>query len=148
MIMRDVLIALLPTMVLGVWAHGPYAALVILLSITAAVLTEYVFDRITKRGSTVTDASAILTGLLLALTLPADVPVYIPVLGSVFAILVVKCLFGGLGHNIMNPALAGRAFLLISFGTAMTGYTLDGVSAATPLAELASGCKHSKTPEF
>ena len=66
-------------------------------------------------------------------------PVYVPVLGSVFAILVVKCLFGGLGHNIMNPALAGRAFLLISFGVAMTGYTLDGVSAATPLSEIASG---------
>lgn len=138
-VMRDVLLALLPTTVLGVWAHGWYSALIILLSITAAVLTEYTFDRITKRGNTVTDGSAILTGLLLALTLPANVPVYIPVLGSVFAILVVKCLFGGLGHNIMNPALAGRSFLLISFGTAMTGYTLDGVSAATPLAELTSG---------
>ena len=138
-VMRDVLLALMPTTVLGIWAHGAYSALIILLSITAAVLTEYVFDRITKRGNTVTDCSAILTGLLLALTLPANVPVYIPVLGAVFAILVVKCLFGGLGHNFMNPALAGRSFLLISFGTAMTGYTLDGVSAATPLAELASG---------
>ena len=138
-VMRDVLLALLPTTVLGVWAHGWYSALIILLSITSAVLTEYVFDRVTKRPNTVTDGSAILTGLLLALTLPASVPVYIPVLGAVFAILVVKCLFGGLGHNFMNPALAGRSFLLISFGTAMTGYTLDGVSAATPLAELASG---------
>ena len=138
-VMRDVLLALLPTTVLGVWAHGWYSALIILLSITSAVLTEYVFDRVTKRPNTVTDGSAILTGLLLALTLPANVPVYIPVLGAVFAILVVKFLFGGLGHNFMNPALAGRSFLLISFGTAMTGYTLDGVSAATPLAELASG---------
>ena len=138
-VMRDVLLALLPTTVLGVWAHGWYSALIILLSITAAVLTEYAFDRVTKRNNTVTDGSAILTGLLLALTLPASVPVYIPVLGAVFAILVVKCLFGGLGHNFMNPALAGRSFLLISFGTAMTGYTLDGVSAATPLAELANG---------
>lgn len=138
-VMRDVLLALLPTTVLGIWAHGWYSALIILLSITSAVLTEYVFDRVTKRPNTVTDGSAILTGLLLALTLPAGVPVYIPVLGAVFAILVVKCLFGGLGHNFMNPALAGRSFLLISFGTAMTGYTLDGVSAATPLAELASG---------
>ena len=138
-VMRDVLLALLPTTVLGIWAHGWYSALIILLSITSAVLTEYVFYRVTKRPNTVTDGSAILTGLLLALTLPANVPVYIPVLGAVFAILVVKCLFGGLGHNFMNPALAGRSFLLISFGTAMTGYTLDGVSAATPLAELASG---------
>lgn len=138
-VMRDVLLALLPTTVLGIWAHGISAALVILLCVVTAMLTEYLFDLATKRGNTLTDGSAIVTGLLLALTLPAEVPVYIPVLGSVFAILVVKCLFGGLGHNFVNPALAGRSFLLISFGTAMTGYTLDGVSAATPLAELAAG---------
>ena len=138
-VMRDVLLALLPTAVLGVWAHGWYAGFVMLVSIAAAVVTEYLFNLATKRGNTISDASAVVTGLLLAMTLPAEVPVYIPVLGSVFAILVVKCLFGGLGHNIMNPALAGRAFLLISFGAAMTGYTLDGVSAATPLAEVAAG---------
>lgn len=138
-VMRDVLVALLPTAVLGVWAHGWYAGFVMLVSIAAAVVTEYLFNLATKRGNTLGDASAVVTGLLLALTLPAEVPVYVPVLGSVFAILVVKCLFGGLGHNIMNPALAGRAFLLISFGVAMTGYTLDGVSAATPLSEIASG---------
>lgn len=138
-VMRDVLLALLPTTVLGIWAHGSHAALVILASIAAALLTEFLFDLVTKRPVTITDGSAVLTGLLLALTLPANVPLYIPVMGAVFAILVVKCLFGGLGKNIMNPALAGRSFLLISFGTAMTGYTLDGVSAATPLAELASG---------
>lgn len=137
--MRDVLVALLPTAVLGVWAHGWYAGFIMLVSIAAAVVTEYLFNLATKRGNTLGDASAVVTGLLLALTLPAEVPVYVPVLGSVFAILVVKCLFGGLGHNIMNPALAGRAFLLISFGVAMTGYTLDGVSAATPLSEIASG---------
>ena len=138
-VMRDVLVALLPTAVLGVWAHGWYAGFIMLVSIAAAVVTEYLFNLATKRGNTLGDASAVVTGLLLALTLPAEVPVYVPVLGSVFAILVVKCLFGGLGHNIMNPALAGRAFLLISFGVAMTGYTLDGVSAATPLSEIASG---------
>ena len=77
--------------------------------------------------------------LLLALTMPAKVPFYLPILGSVFAILVVKCLFGGLGHNIMNPALTGRAFLLISFGSMMTQYSVDGVSAATPLALLGQG---------
>jgi electron transport complex protein RnfD len=115
-VMRDVLVALLPTAVLGVWAHGWYAGFVMLVSIAAAVVTEYLFNLATKRGNTLGDASAVVTGLLLALTLPAEVPVYVPVLGSVFAILVVKCLFGGLGHNIMNPALAGRAFLLISFG--------------------------------
>ena len=138
-VMRDVLVALLPTAVLGVWAHGWYAGFIMLVSIAAAVVTEYLFNLATKQGNTLGDASAVVTGLLLALTLPAEVPVYVPVLGSVFAILVVKCLFGGLGHNIMNPALAGRAFLLISFGVAMTGYTLDGVSAATPLSEIASG---------
>ena len=138
-VMRDVLLALLPTAALGIWAHGWYAGFIMLVSIAAAVVTEYLFNLVTKRGNTIGDASAVVTGLLLALTLPAGVPVYIPVLGSVFAILVVKCLFGGLGHNIMNPALAGRCFLLISFGAAMTGYTLDGVSAATPLARLAAG---------
>ena len=138
-VMRDVLIALLPTTVLGIWAHGAYSAMIIAVSIAAAVLTEYLFDKVTKRKNTIGDCSAIVTGLLLALTLPARVPVYIPVLGAVFAILVVKCLFGGLGHNIMNPALAGRSFLLISFGTAMTGYTLDSVASATPLAQVAAG---------
>ena len=138
-VMRDVLLALLPTAVLGIWAHGWYAGFVMLVSIAAAVVTEYLFNLATKRGNTIGDASAVVTGLLLALTLPAQVPVYVPVLGAVFAILVVKCLFGGLGHNIMNPALAGRSFLLISFGASMTGYTLDGVSAATPLAEAAAG---------
>lgn len=138
-VMRDVLIALLPTAAAGVWVHGWYAGFIMLVSVAAAVVTEYLFNLATKRGNTIGDASALVTGLLLALTLPATVPIYIPVMGSVFAILVVKCLFGGLGHNIMNPALAGRSFLLISFGAAMTGYTLDGVSCATPLAELAAG---------
>ena len=138
-VMTDVLVALLPTAVIGVWVHGFPAFLVIALSMCAAVLTEYLFDQVTKRKTTVGDCSALVTGLLLALTLPAQVPVYIPVLGAVFAILVVKCLFGGLGHNIMNPALTGRAFLLISFGSMMTQYSVDGVSAATPLALLGQG---------
>ena len=138
-VMRDVLIALLPTTVLGIWFHGAYAAMIIAVSIATAVLTEYLFDKVAGKKNTVTDGSAMVTGLLLALTLPAGVPVYIPVLGAVFAILVVKCLFGGLGHNIMNPALAGRSFLLISFGAAMTGYSLDGVTGATPLVQVAAG---------
>lgn len=138
-VMRDVLLSLAPVTIMGIWFHGAYAALVIALSIFSAVLTEYLFDVVTKRKNTTNDGSAIVTGLLLALTLPARVPLYVPVLGAVFAILVVKCLFGGLGHNFMNPALAGRSFLLISFGTAMTGYSVDGVSAATPLAQLAEG---------
>ena len=103
-VMRDVLVALLPTAVLGVWAHGWYAGFIMLVSIAAAVVTEYLFNLATKRGNTLGDASAVVTGLLLALTLPAEVPVYVPVLGSVFAILVVKCLFGGLGHNKIGRA--------------------------------------------
>ncbi len=142
-IMLDVILALLPTTVIGVWVHGWQALLVILLSVGTAAATEFLFDRITKRKNTVGDCSALVTGLLLALTLPARVPYYIPVLGAMFAILVVKCLFGGLGHNIVNPALAGRSFLLISFGAAMTGYTVgagaDAVTSATPLAQLAAG---------
>ena len=138
-VMTDVLIALLPTAILGVLFHGFQAFLVIALSMASAVATEYLFNVVTKRKQTIYDRSAMVTGLLLALTLPAKVPLYLPVLGSVFAILVVKCLFGGLGHNIMNPALTGRSFLLISFGSMMTVYSVDGVSAATPLALLAQG---------
>jgi RnfABCDGE-type electron transport complex D subunit/RnfABCDGE-type electron transport complex G subunit len=138
-VMWDVLVALLPTVVLGIGAHGLYAAVVILVSVAAAVATEYLFDYVTKRENTLSDGSAMVTGLMLALTLPANVPLYIPAFGSVFAILIVKCLFGGLGHNIMNPALAGRSFLLISFSASMTSYTYDGVSSATPLAQVAAG---------
>ncbi len=138
-VMTDVLIALLPTAILGVVFHGFQAFLVIALSMCSAVVTEYLFNAVTKRKQTIYDRSAMVTGLLLALTMPAKVPFYLPILGSVFAILVVKCLFGGLGHNIMNPALTGRAFLLISFGSMMTQYSVDGVSAATPLALLGQG---------
>lgn len=138
-VMTDVLIALLPTAILGVVFHGFQAFLVIALSMCSAVVTEYLFNMVTKRKQTIYDRSAMVTGLLLALTMPAKVPFYLPILGAVFAILVVKCLFGGLGHNIMNPALTGRAFLLISFGSMMTQYSVDGVSAATPLALLGQG---------
>lgn len=138
-VMTDVLIALLPTAILGVVFHGFQAFLVIALSMCSAVVTEYLFNVVTKRKQTIYDRSAMVTGLLLALTMPAKVPFYLPILGAVFAILVVKCLFGGLGHNIMNPALTGRAFLLISFGSMMTQYSVDGVSAATPLALLGQG---------
>ncbi len=138
-VMLDVVLCLLPATVMGIWHFKLQAVMVIALSIIAAVLTEYVFDYIAKRGNTVKDCSAVVTGLLLALCLPAGVPFYIPVLGSVFAILVVKCFFGGLGHNFMNPALAGRCFLLLSFSSIVADYTVDGYSSATPLAELASG---------
>ena len=137
-VMYDVFIALMPVSFIGVWRFGFHALLVILMSIASAVLTEFVFDYITGKENTIRDGSAVVTGLLLALCLPAGVALYIPYIGAVFAILIVKCLFGGLGKNFINPALAGRCFLLLSFGGSMTKYTIDGVTSATPLAKLAS----------
>lgn len=138
-VMYDVILALMPATVVGIYYHGFHAFMVIAVSILSAVMTEFVFDYVTGRPNTVKDGSAVVTGLLLALCLPAGVPLYIPYAGSLFAILVVKCLFGGLGNNFMNPALAGRCFLLISFGSVVTNFSVDGVSAATPLADLAAG---------
>lgn len=137
--MYDVILALCPAAVVGVWQHGFQAFLIIAMSIVSAVMTEFIFDYITHRPNTLSDGSAVVTGLLLALSLPASVPLYIPYAGSLFAILVVKCFFGGLGKNFMNPALAGRCFLLVSFGSTMSNFAVDGVSAATPLADLAAG---------
>lgn len=134
-----VFLALLPAAGVGAYVHGLPALWVMLASVVTAVLTEAVFDLVTKRPQTVGDFSAVVTGLLLALCLPAQAPLYIPCIGAFFAILVVKCLFGGLGKNFLNPALTARCFLLISFGAAMTSYTVDGVSAATPLVELSQG---------
>ena len=137
--MYDVILALMPATVVGVYYHGFHAFMVVAVSIWSALMTEFVFDCIAGKQNTLKDGSAVVTGLLLALCLPAGVPLYIPFLGSLFAILFVKCLFGGLGNNFMNPALAGRCFLLISFGSVMTNYTVDGISGATPLADLAAG---------
>ncbi len=139
MVMLDVVISLLPATILGVLNFGWYSALVVLTAVLSAVLTEAGFCWAAKKKQTVGDLSAVVTGLMLALCLPADVPLYVPFLGSLFAILFVKCFFGGLGKNVMNPALTARCFLLIAFGNAMTNYTLDGVTTATPLAMLANG---------
>jgi RnfABCDGE-type electron transport complex D subunit/RnfABCDGE-type electron transport complex G subunit len=138
-VMYDVILTLLPATVVGIYHHGFHAFLVIAMSIATALLTEYVFDYIAGKPNTLKDGSAVVTGLLLALCLPASVPLYIPFAGSLFAIVVVKCLFGGLGHNFMNPALAGRCFLLISFSGIVTNFTVDGVTTATPLVDLAAG---------
>ncbi len=138
-IMGTVLIALLPAAAFGIYHFGPKAALLILVSVASAVLTEYLFERLCKKKVTVGDLSAAVTGLLLALNLPVSAPWWIPLLGSAFAILVVKLLFGGLGQNFMNPALAGRCFLLISFPAIMTNFDCDAYAGATPLAAIKAG---------
>ena len=137
--MRDVILALMPATIFGVYHFGLNALLIILVSVASSVATEFIFDLIAKKPQTWKDGSAVLTGLLLALSLSPTVPLYIPLLGGIFAILFVKCLFGGLGKNFMNPAVTARCFLLISFGSAMTNYAVDGMSSATPLAVLQSG---------
>ncbi len=136
-VMLDVQIALIPAAVMGVINYGFKAFLVILLAMGSAYGSEALFCLVSRREMSIRDLSAGVTGLLLALCLSPSVPWYIPVLGSAFAILFVKCFFGGLGKNFMNPALAARCFLLISFGSAMTNYSVsDAVSSATPLANL------------
>lgn len=138
-LMLLVLIALLPTAVFGVWHFGFHALKIIVISVASCVLTEYIYEKRMHRKITVNDFSAAVTGLLLALNLPATVPWWLPIIGSVFAILFVKQLFGGLGQNFMNPALAARCFLLISFTGRMTDFTYDGITGATPLAALKAG---------
>ncbi|MCI8697034.1 RnfABCDGE type electron transport complex subunit D [uncultured Acetatifactor sp.] len=137
-LMAAVLIALMPATGFGIYNFGPRALAVIAVTIASTILTEYFFG-LYKGKLTVTDLSAVVTGLLLALNLPVTIPLWMAALGGVFAILVVKMLFGGLGQNFMNPALAARCFLLISFPTAMTAFQCDGYTGATPLAALKAG---------
>lgn len=138
-IMLAVVIALLPTAIYGIYNFGINAAILILVTVASTVLTEYVYEKAMKKKITIGDFSAVVTGLLLALNLPASAPWWIGVIGGVFAILVVKMLFGGLGQNFMNPALAARCFLLISFTGIMTNFECDAYTGATPLALLKSG---------
>ena len=138
-IMLAVVIALLPTSIYGIYNFGLKAAVLILVTVAATVLTEYVYEVAMKKKVTIGDFSAVVTGLLLALNLPVSAPWWIGVIGGVFAILVVKMLFGGLGQNFMNPALAARCFLLISFTGIMTNFECDTYTGATPLALLKSG---------
>nr|WP_300834632.1 RnfABCDGE type electron transport complex subunit D [uncultured Acetatifactor sp.] len=137
-LMAAVIIALMPATGFGIYNFGPRALAVIAVTIASTILTEYFFG-LYKGKLTVTDLSAVVTGLLLALNLPVTIPLWMAALGGVFAILVVKMLFGGLGQNFMNPALAARCFLLISFPTAMTAFQCDGYTGATPLAALKAG---------
>lgn len=135
-IMLDMLIALAPALVASVVIFGFRALLVTLVCVAAAVLSEFLFEKGVKKPVTISDLSAVVTGLLLSFTLPASIPLWIAGLGSVIAIVVVKQLFGGIGQNFANPAITARVVLLISFGGAMSSWTIDGVSSATPLAIL------------
>lgn len=137
--MLYVIIALLPAAGFGIWNFGIRALWIILISVATCVLTEYLFEKGMKKPITIGDYSAALTGLLLALNLPVSVPLWLPLIGGVFAILIVKQLFGGLGQNFMNPALGARCFLLISFTSLMTNFPYDGWTGATPLAALKAG---------
>jgi len=141
--MRLVIIALLPAFVYSVYLYGIHALLITLVSIATCVVTEAIMQRMLGKKITISDSSAVLTGLLLAFNLPPGVPLWLPVVGSVFAIVFAKQLFGGLGYNFINPALAGRAFLMASWPSLMTkAWTLprggalsgiDGITGATPL---------------
>ena len=155
-IMRDVAIALIPASLFGIYNFGLNALLIIAVCIATSVLTEYIYESLMKLPITTGDWSAVVTGLLLALNLPSTVPVWIPIIGSVFAILVVKQIFGGLGQNFMNPALGARCFLLISFAGRMTNYAydkavgftrfmsgsdFDAITSSTPLAVMKNADK-------
>ncbi|MCC6347706.1 MAG: RnfABCDGE type electron transport complex subunit D [Nitrospirales bacterium] len=140
-IMWSVTASLLPAAVMGAYFFGPRAVITLALCIITAALSEYAYQRALNRKVSVSDGSAILTGLLLGMNLPASVPFYIPIIGSFVAVVITKQLFGGLGYNVFNPALIGRAFLLISFPKLMTIWTkpeaaflkMDAVTTATPL---------------
>jgi len=140
-IMRDVLIALLPATVAGCIIFGWRSLLVIATCVLSCVLLEALYNLITKKEQTVGDLSAAVTGLLLALNLPESIPIWQCVIGSAFAILLVKCIFGGIGCNLVNPAITARVFMLIAFGSmavAGTPKIVDTVSGATPLAQMSS----------
>ena len=138
-IMLLVIIALLPASLFGVYNFGSHAFFIILTTIASTVVSEMIFNLICHKKNTIGDLSAVVTGLLLALNLPPAAPLWIGILGGVFAIVVVKMLFGGLGQNFMNPALAARCFLLISFTSIMTNFNCDAYTGATPLAALKNG---------
>ncbi len=138
-IMLMVTIALLPASAFGVWNFGLPALIMLISTTVTAVLTEYIYEKLMHKKVTINDYSAVVTGLLLGLNMPASAPWWMGALGSVFGILIVKQLFGGLGQNFMNPALGARCFLLISFTGPMTRFVYDGVTGPTPLATLKEG---------
>lgn len=144
-IMLCVIIALLPAAGYGVWHFGFRALIHIAITVVSCVFFEFFYEIMMRKKVTVTDFSAIVTGLLLAMNLPVSAPLWIGVIGGAFAIIIIKMLFGGLGQNFMNPALGARCFLLISFAQAMTNFNYDTVSGATPLLQLKEGGLQTNT---
>lgn len=161
-VMRDVAFALIPASVFGVYHFGFSAFLILLVSITTCVVSEFLFEKLMKVPEHPYECSALVTGLLIGMNLPASAPIWLPIIGGIFAIIVVKMLYGGLGQNFMNPAMAARVFLFISCASRMTGFTVqtaaqakvnsealhifqygysavDGISGATPLAAMKAG---------
>ncbi len=138
-IMFLVIISLLPATLYGIYQFGYNAALIVAVCIASCVVFEYVYEKLMKLPVTIGDLSAIVTGLLLALNLPPTATWWMACIGCAFSIIIVKMLFGGLGQNFMNPALAGRCFLVICFTARMTNFVYDGISSATPLANIRDG---------
>ena len=150
-IMYDVAIAMIPATVWGVMQFGLYSLLVVAATVLSCVLSEYVFEVLMKKPVTISDGSALVTGMILGLNMPPSIPIWMPVLGGVFSIIVVKQLYGGLGQNFMNPALAGRCFLLVSFAGSMNSFIdpmTNAVSGATPLAVLKDGGSYDLAAMF
>lgn len=140
-IMRDVLIALTPGAVFGVYNFGVNALIRLLVGVFVCIAIEAIYQAAMKKKVTVSDLSAAVTGLLLAMNLPSEFPIWMEVVGCAFAIIVVKQLFGGLGQNFMNPALGARCFLMLAYTAQMTNYVMDGVSSPTPLGILKPGAE-------
>lgn len=141
-IMRDVVIALLPATLYGIYIFGTNAAMLVIAAVLAAVATEAGIQKLKKTKVTINDYSAIVTGLLVALNIPSTAPIWLPIIGSMFAIAIVKQVFGGLGHNFMNPALGARAMLMASWPVQMTAWVTpgaDAVSHPTPLGIIGEG---------
>ncbi len=146
-IMINVMIALLPAFGVSIWQFGWKAVVLVIASMSSAVFWEWLYRKLLKKSSSIGDCSAALTGLLLAMTLPASAPWWLPVIGTFFAIVIVKQLYGGIGKNFLNPALAARAFLIASYSLKMTSWSVpnslaaqvDGVTMATPMSYLYSG---------
>ena len=138
-LMYDVAIAMLPATIWGVMQFGIYSLIVVVATVLSCVLSEYLFETLMHKPVTISDGSALVTGMILGLNMPPAIPIWMPILGGIFAIIVVKQLYGGLGQNFMNPALGARCFLLIAFAADMTNFTVGAYSGATPLAQMRNG---------